>query len=139
MLNMLYSSLVFAEITFVSCSQVLLCTGDGCTDNDTNILHYKHIALAVLTGFLFATRLPERLAPGSFDYIGEIPPLRHSHWFQALIIQVRSLQINLLPCKLIQILSNLMNSQPNKGKVRIRHKLSVRFDNLEKTFENRYK
>lgn len=51
--------------------QVFLCVGEGCTDNDTNILHYNHIALAFLTGFLFATHLPERLAPGSFDYIGK--------------------------------------------------------------------
>ncbi|KAF3832906.1 hypothetical protein F7725_026571 [Dissostichus mawsoni] len=50
--------------------RVFLCVGEGCTDNDTNILHCKHIALAFLTGFLFATHLPERLAPGSFDYIG---------------------------------------------------------------------
>lgn len=61
--------------TFLFCSalssQVFLCVGEGCTDNDTNILHYYHIALALLTGFLFATHLPERLAPGSFDYIGK--------------------------------------------------------------------
>ncbi|KAJ0001704.1 hypothetical protein NQD34_001500 [Periophthalmus magnuspinnatus] len=53
--------------------RVFLCTGDGCTHNDTNLLHMYQIALAFLTGFLFATHLPERLAPGSFDYIG------HSH------------------------------------------------------------
>lgn len=75
---LVYSSCFF----FVSCSesngeslvlhsQVFLCVGEGCTNNDTNILHYNHIALALLTGFLFATHLPERLAPGSFDYIGE--------------------------------------------------------------------
>jgi len=51
--------------------QVFLCTGEGCTDNGTNVLHYYHIALAFLTAFLFATHLPERLAPGSFDYIGK--------------------------------------------------------------------
>uniref|UniRef100_A0A3Q3VJ30 Progestin and adipoQ receptor family member VI n=1 Tax=Mola mola TaxID=94237 RepID=A0A3Q3VJ30_MOLML len=57
--------------------RVFLCSGDGCTDNDTNILHYNHIALALLTGFLFATHLPERLAPGSFDYIGHSHQLFH--------------------------------------------------------------
>ncbi|XP_047219511.1 membrane progestin receptor gamma-B isoform X2 [Girardinichthys multiradiatus] len=57
--------------------RVFLCTGDGCTNNDTNILHYKHISLAFLTGFLFATHLPERLAPGSFDYIGHSHQLFH--------------------------------------------------------------
>ncbi|XP_044033642.1 membrane progestin receptor gamma-B isoform X5 [Siniperca chuatsi] len=57
--------------------RVFLCVGEGCTDNDTNILHYNHIALAFLTGFLFATHLPERLAPGSFDYIGHSHQLFH--------------------------------------------------------------
>ncbi|KAF0042927.1 hypothetical protein F2P81_004264 [Scophthalmus maximus] len=57
--------------------RVFLCVGDGCTDNDTNLLHYNHIALAFLTGFLFATHLPERLAPGSFDFIGHSHQLFH--------------------------------------------------------------
>lgn len=61
--------------------QVFLCAGEGCTDNDTNVLHYYHIGLAFLTGFLFATHLPERLAPGSFDYIGAQKRL---HWFLSL-------------------------------------------------------
>lgn len=63
----------FDEWFFLICYtplQVFLCAGEGCTDNDTNVLHYYHIGLAFLTGFLFATHLPERLAPGSFDYIG---------------------------------------------------------------------
>ncbi|XP_041640305.1 membrane progestin receptor gamma-B isoform X2 [Cheilinus undulatus] len=57
--------------------RVFLCVGEGCTDNDTNILHFYHISLAFLTGFLFATHLPERLAPGSFDYIGHSHQLFH--------------------------------------------------------------
>ncbi|XP_062257481.1 membrane progestin receptor gamma-B [Platichthys flesus] len=57
--------------------RVFLCDGDGCTDNDTNFLHCRHITLAFLTGFLFATHLPERLAPGSFDYIGHSHQLFH--------------------------------------------------------------
>ena len=61
------------SFTFI-CQQIFLCTGESCTTNDTNPLHLRHIALAFLTAFLFATHLPERLAPGSFDYIGE-----HSH------------------------------------------------------------
>lgn len=47
-----------------------MCVGEGCSVNEANVVHYWHIALAALTGFLFATHLPERLAPGSFDYIG---------------------------------------------------------------------
>ncbi|KAM7424492.1 hypothetical protein PAMA_000708 [Pampus argenteus] len=57
--------------------RVFLCVGEDCTDNGTNILHYNHIALAFLTAFLFATHLPERLAPGSFDYIGHSHQLFH--------------------------------------------------------------
>ncbi|CAI5644876.1 unnamed protein product [Oreochromis niloticus] len=57
--------------------RVLLCEGEGCTDNATNILHYYHITLAFLTAFLFATHLPERLAPGSFDFIGHSHQLFH--------------------------------------------------------------
>ncbi|KAL6113485.1 paqr5 [Pungitius sinensis] len=57
--------------------RVFLCEGEGCTENDTNMLHYIHITFAHLTGFLFATHLPERLAPGSFDYIGHSHQLFH--------------------------------------------------------------
>ncbi|KAF3686671.1 Membrane progestin receptor gamma-B [Channa argus] len=57
--------------------RVFLCVGEGCTDNSTNMLHYNHITLAFLTGFLFATHLPECLAPGSFDYIGHSHQLFH--------------------------------------------------------------
>ncbi|XP_054588265.2 membrane progestin receptor gamma-B isoform X2 [Nothobranchius furzeri] len=57
--------------------RVFLCEGEGCTDNETIILHYQHIALAFLTSFLFASHLPERLAPGSFDYIGHSHQLFH--------------------------------------------------------------
>ncbi|XP_077450949.1 membrane progestin receptor gamma-B [Stigmatopora argus] len=57
--------------------RVFLCEGDGCTDNDANVFHKTHIVFATLTGFLFATHLPERLAPGSFDYIGHSHQLFH--------------------------------------------------------------
>ncbi|KAI1904411.1 hypothetical protein AGOR_G00005360 [Albula goreensis] len=57
--------------------RIFMCTGEGCTDNETNPLHYRHTALAFLTAFLFATHLPERLAPGCFDYIGHSHQLFH--------------------------------------------------------------
>ncbi|KAL1007667.1 hypothetical protein UPYG_G00089900 [Umbra pygmaea] len=57
--------------------RVFLCVGEDCTDNKANILHHTHIALAFLTAFLFTTHLPERLAPGSFDYIGHSHQLFH--------------------------------------------------------------
>lgn len=57
--------------------RLFVCEGDDCTDNDANALHCYHISLAFLTAFLFATHLPERLAPGSFDYIGHSHQLFH--------------------------------------------------------------
>ncbi|XP_072888694.1 membrane progestin receptor gamma-B-like isoform X2 [Hemitrygon akajei] len=57
--------------------RLFLCKGEGCTHNETIPIHYKHMALAFLTGFLFATHLPERLAPGRFDYIGHSHQLFH--------------------------------------------------------------
>uniref|UniRef100_A0A7M4FQT6 Progestin and adipoQ receptor family member 5 n=2 Tax=Crocodylus porosus TaxID=8502 RepID=A0A7M4FQT6_CROPO len=36
-------------------------------------IHIQHMVFAFLTCFIFTTHLPERLAPGHFDYIG------HSH------------------------------------------------------------
>ncbi|XP_051953661.1 membrane progestin receptor gamma-A-like isoform X3 [Xyrauchen texanus] len=49
--------------------RIFVCAGEGCTVNEANTVHYQHTALAALTSFLFATHLPERLSPGSFDYI----------------------------------------------------------------------
>ncbi|XP_030650026.1 membrane progestin receptor gamma-B [Chanos chanos] len=57
--------------------RLFLCAGEGCTDNQANTLHFYHTGLAFLTGFLFATHLPERLAPGRFDYIGHSHQLFH--------------------------------------------------------------
>uniref|UniRef100_A0A8C5HWY9 Membrane progestin receptor gamma n=1 Tax=Gouania willdenowi TaxID=441366 RepID=A0A8C5HWY9_GOUWI len=72
--------------------RVFLCVGDGCTDNDANILHYYHICLALLTGFLFATHLPERLAPGSFDYIGHSHQLFHVCSILGTHFQVKAME-----------------------------------------------
>ncbi|NWU70301.1 MPRGB protein, partial [Pterocles burchelli] len=49
-----------------------LCAAQSCTEPAIPV-HYKHTVLAFLTCFIFASHLPERLAPGHFDYIG------HSH------------------------------------------------------------
>ncbi|XP_067255552.1 membrane progestin receptor gamma-B isoform X2 [Chanodichthys erythropterus] len=57
--------------------RLFLCVGEGCTDNEANSVHVHHTLLAFLTGFLFATHLPERLAPGRFDYIGHSHQLFH--------------------------------------------------------------
>uniref|UniRef100_G1RPD2 Progestin and adipoQ receptor family member 6 n=1 Tax=Nomascus leucogenys TaxID=61853 RepID=G1RPD2_NOMLE len=53
-----------------------LCWGRGhsCGQEALNTSHGYHLFCALLTGFLFASHLPERLAPGRFDYIGEGTP-----------------------------------------------------------------
>ncbi|XP_030015722.1 membrane progestin receptor gamma-B [Sphaeramia orbicularis] len=76
--------------------RVFLCVGDGCTDNDTNTLHYNHIALAFFTGFLFATHLPERLAPGSFDYIGHSHQLFHVCGILGTHFQMKAIEQDML-------------------------------------------
>ncbi|XP_053331117.1 membrane progestin receptor delta isoform X2 [Spea bombifrons] len=57
--------------------RLLLCFGDGCTWNEAVPLHLYHLFFALLTGFLFASHLPERLAPGRFDYFGHSHQLFH--------------------------------------------------------------
>ncbi|EAW52979.1 membrane progestin receptor delta isoform 1 [Homo sapiens] len=48
--------------------------GHGCGQEALSTSHGYHLFCALLTGFLFASHLPERLAPGRFDYIGEGTP-----------------------------------------------------------------
>ncbi|XP_048476377.1 membrane progestin receptor delta-like isoform X2 [Rhincodon typus] len=57
--------------------RILLCWGEGCSHNDAVPTHYHHLVFAFLTCFLFASHLPERLAPGCFDYIGHSHQLFH--------------------------------------------------------------
>ncbi|XP_032809334.2 membrane progestin receptor delta isoform X1 [Petromyzon marinus] len=57
--------------------RVLLCSGEGCSQNETFPWHYAHILLAVLTACLFSMHLPERLLPGRFDYVGHSHQLFH--------------------------------------------------------------
>jgi predicted membrane channel-forming protein YqfA (hemolysin III family) len=56
-----------------------LCWGRGrdCGREALSTSHGYHLLCALLTGFLFASRLPERLAPGRFDYIGHSHQLFH--------------------------------------------------------------
>lgn len=48
--------------------------GHSCGREALSPSHGYHLLCALLTGFLFASRLPERLAPGRFDFIGESRP-----------------------------------------------------------------
>ncbi|XP_053220978.1 membrane progestin receptor gamma isoform X1 [Podarcis raffonei] len=56
--------------------RLYLCAARSCTESVIPI-HLKHTVFACLTCFLFATHLPERLAPGVFDYIGHSHQLFH--------------------------------------------------------------
>ncbi|XP_044122501.1 membrane progestin receptor delta [Neovison vison] len=51
--------------------------GPGCGQDALSASHGYHLLCALLTGFLFASHLPERLAPGRFDYIGHSHQLFH--------------------------------------------------------------
>uniref|UniRef100_A0A8B9QMP6 Progestin and adipoQ receptor family member 6 n=1 Tax=Apteryx owenii TaxID=8824 RepID=A0A8B9QMP6_APTOW len=58
-------------------SPLLFCFGsDGACDEAVAGYCY-HLVFALLTGFLFTSHLPERLAPGRFDYIGHSHQLFH--------------------------------------------------------------
>ncbi|XP_075063649.1 membrane progestin receptor gamma isoform X2 [Mixophyes fleayi] len=57
--------------------RLFLCSGDDCAHNAALTMHIWHTVFAFLTGFLFATHLPERLAPGCFDYVGHSHQLFH--------------------------------------------------------------
>ncbi|CAM5123993.1 unnamed protein product [Natator depressus] len=79
--------------------RLLFCFGDGCTWNDATAGYFYHLLFALLTGFLFASHLPERLAPGRFDYIGHSHQLFHicavvgTHFqLEAVLSDVRSRQ-----------------------------------------------
>ncbi|XP_053225575.1 membrane progestin receptor delta isoform X1 [Podarcis raffonei] len=57
--------------------RLLFCFGEDCAWNDSVPGYFYHLLFAALTGFLFASHLPERLAPGRFDYIGHSHQLFH--------------------------------------------------------------
>lgn len=56
--------------------------------NDAILYHQKHMIMTLLASFLYSAHLPERLAPGRFDYIG------HSHQlFHVCVILATHLQM----------------------------------------------
>ncbi|XP_034030145.1 membrane progestin receptor delta isoform X2 [Thalassophryne amazonica] len=56
--------------------RILLCCGGSCMSNALTS-HRYHLLFAFLTCFLFTAHLPERLAPGRFDYFGHSHQLFH--------------------------------------------------------------
>ncbi|XP_026878152.2 membrane progestin receptor gamma-A [Electrophorus electricus] len=75
--------------------RMFVCSGDGCTVNEATAVHYLHTALAIFTGFLFATHLPERLAPGSFDYIGHSHQLFHVFAIIGTYFQLTAIELDM--------------------------------------------
>ncbi|KAL7871264.1 hypothetical protein SRHO_G00087610 [Serrasalmus rhombeus] len=75
--------------------RIFMCAGGGCTVNEATAVHYQHTALALLTGFLFATHLPERLAPGSFDYIGHSHQLFHVFAIIGTYFQLTAIELDM--------------------------------------------
>ncbi|XP_048887294.1 membrane progestin receptor gamma-B-like isoform X2 [Brienomyrus brachyistius] len=75
--------------------RVFVCIGADCTNNETNGLHYSHITLAFLTVFLFVTHLPERLAPGRFDYIGHSHQLFHVCSIAGTFVQMEAILLDM--------------------------------------------
>ncbi|KAM9852197.1 membrane progestin receptor delta [Aulostomus maculatus] len=57
--------------------RILLCCGGSCSLSEALSSHCYHLLFAFLTCFLFTAHLPERLAPGRFDYIGHSHQLFH--------------------------------------------------------------
>lgn len=50
--------------------QLFLFPGES-AQNEATLYHQKHVAMTLLASFFYSAHLPERLAPGCFDYIGE--------------------------------------------------------------------
>ncbi|XP_073671854.1 membrane progestin receptor gamma-A isoform X1 [Paramisgurnus dabryanus] len=75
--------------------RIFVCVGEGCTVNEASAVHYQHTTLTLLTGFLFATHLPERLAPGSFDYIGHSHQLFHVFAIIATYFQMTAIELDM--------------------------------------------
>ncbi|XP_071763212.1 membrane progestin receptor delta isoform X1 [Centroberyx gerrardi] len=57
--------------------RLLLCCGGNCSPSEALSNHCYHLLFALLTCFLFASHLPERWAPGRFDYFGASHQLFH--------------------------------------------------------------
>lgn len=57
--------------------RIALCCGGDCPHPQALSSHCYHLLFALLTCFLFTSHLPERLAPGRFDYFGHSHQLFH--------------------------------------------------------------
>nr|XP_056721861.1 membrane progestin receptor gamma [Euleptes europaea] len=74
--------------------RLYLCAARGCSEIVIPS-HYRHVAFAFLTCFIYATHLPERLVPGLFDYIGHSHQLFHICAVMGTHFQMESLLIDM--------------------------------------------
>ncbi|XP_028920477.1 membrane progestin receptor gamma [Ornithorhynchus anatinus] len=74
--------------------RLLVSSGESAR-NAANDFHLKHTAVALLTCFLYASHLPERLAPGRFDYIGHSHQLFHVCGIVGTHIQMEALFLDM--------------------------------------------
>lgn len=56
--------------------QLFLFPGES-AQNEASLYHQKHMLMTLLASFFYSAHLPERLAPGCFDYIGHSHQLFH--------------------------------------------------------------
>ncbi|XP_029808503.1 membrane progestin receptor gamma isoform X3 [Suricata suricatta] len=87
--------------------RLFLLSADG-VQNEAVLYHQKHTAMTLLASFFYSAHLPERLAPGRFDYIG------HSHQlFHVCVILATHLQMEaILLDKTLRREWLLANSRP---------------------------
>nr|KAF6486405.1 progestin and adipoQ receptor family member 5 [Rousettus aegyptiacus] len=62
--------------------------------NEATVYHQKHMVLTLLASFFYSAHLPERLAPGCFDYIGHSHQLFHVCVILATHIQMEAILLD---------------------------------------------
>uniref|UniRef100_A0A8D1T5D9 Progestin and adipoQ receptor family member 5 n=1 Tax=Sus scrofa TaxID=9823 RepID=A0A8D1T5D9_PIG len=67
---------LLSDLTFFKYPQLFLFPGES-AQNEATMYHQKHMAMTLLASFFYSAHLPERLAPGRFDYIGHSHQLFH--------------------------------------------------------------
>ncbi|XP_046506109.1 membrane progestin receptor gamma isoform X3 [Equus quagga] len=76
--------------------------------NEATLYHQKHTAITLLASFFYSAHLPERLAPGRFDYIGHSHQLFHVCVILATHVQMEAILLD----KTLRQEWLLVNSRP---------------------------
>ncbi|KAF5925307.1 hypothetical protein HPG69_001751 [Diceros bicornis minor] len=62
--------------------------------NAATLYHQKHMAITLLASFFYSAHLPERLAPGRFDYVGHSHQLFHVCVILATHVQMEAILLD---------------------------------------------